>query len=634
MYSRQRIRPPGPGRALESMRAAGRAGPPSPAHRLARVPPTRPPRERRSPRRRTPLGAAPRWGRATFRRWSPAEAALAHDLDRARPAGAAGSRRCARAIAGRRRSRSARPSAVCARPSCAGPGATYTPARDRRGRWSRGRPAEGEPGRVVDPAPAPAASSWPPGGASPRRGSSRSRSTRSRRRPAGPPRRRGPRRARARSSPATTAPRARGCRRCRHAVPRQPSLVRHHPIAPALEAVARAGRPRPGLAASQLAGLHVHFFLAPRRAPAPGDRGAFITAAEWLDVNYGRLVRELPWRPGRRDHSRRIEPRPSPSGRRRHRRRHLLPASRRAAARFVCGASRRSEARLARGRPAGPGRAPGDARRWSPLTRAARAVPEDHVELGELCPGPPREVTGATTWIVRRREPDLPAPVLFPRSRAPRALRCRRRPCPDRPPAPGRGPAPGPRWLSRPRTAALERFLARARRDGATRATSLGARRWWSVGLRAPAPILATYMARRPPAFVRNLAGARHINIAHGLYPREPPATALDRLLAAPCAAPSPSTTAAPTPAASPSSSRARWSAFSSPTPSPEGPLTVAAPPRSSPRRAGAPTRSTATSRRPIAGLPPRALRGAARAVPRPPRRVPRHHRGAHRADG
>jgi adenine-specific DNA-methyltransferase len=29
-------------------------------------------------------------------------------------------------------------------------------------------------------------------------------------------------------------------------------------------------------------------------------------------------------------------------------------------------------------------------------------------------------------------------------------------------------------------------------------------------------------MARRPPAFVRNLASARHINIAHGLYPREP----------------------------------------------------------------------------------------------------------------
>jgi len=43
-----------------------------------------------------------------------------------------------------------------------------------------------------------------------------------------------------------------------------------------------------------------------------------------------------------------------------------------------------------------------------------------------------------------------------------------------------------------------------------------------------------TYMARRPPAFVRNRAAARHLNIAHGLYPREPmSASALDRLAAA-----------------------------------------------------------------------------------------------------
>jgi hypothetical protein len=42
------------------------------------------------------------------------------------------------------------------------------------------------------------------------------------------------------------------------------------------------------------------------------------------------------------------------------------------------------------------------------------------------------------------------------------------------------------------------------------------------VGLKHPAPILCTYMARRPPAFVRNLCAARHINIAHGIYPRQP----------------------------------------------------------------------------------------------------------------
>lgn len=41
------------------------------------------------------------------------------------------------------------------------------------------------------------------------------------------------------------------------------------------------------------------------------------------------------------------------------------------------------------------------------------------------------------------------------------------------------------------------------------------------MGLKAPAPILCTYMARRPPQFTLNTCAARHINIAHGLYPRE-----------------------------------------------------------------------------------------------------------------
>ncbi len=54
---------------------------------------------------------------------------------------------------------------------------------------------------------------------------------------------------------------------------------------------------------------------------------------------------------------------------------------------------------------------------------------------------------------------------------------------------------------------------------------------WWRVRLAEPPPILASYMARRPPVFVRNLAGARFVNIAHGLYPREPlPPQLLDTL--------------------------------------------------------------------------------------------------------
>ena len=67
----------------------------------------------------------------------------------------------------------------------------------------------------------------------------------------------------------------------------------------------------------------------------------------------------------------------------------------------------------------------------------------------------------------------------------------------------------------------IEEYLHYAIQQGADQTYIAQHRKpWWSVGLRKPAPILATYMARRPPVFVRNLAQARHINIAHGLYPR------------------------------------------------------------------------------------------------------------------
>ena len=72
-----------------------------------------------------------------------------------------------------------------------------------------------------------------------------------------------------------------------------PPYVRHHQIsAPGKDWFRRAAREQ-GLPASALAGLHAHFFLATARHAAPGDLGVLITATEWLDVNYGRLVREL-----------------------------------------------------------------------------------------------------------------------------------------------------------------------------------------------------------------------------------------------------------------------------------------------------------------------------------------------------
>ena len=45
--------------------------------------------------------------------------------------------------------------------------------------------------------------------------------------------------------------------------------------------------------ASALAGLHLHFFVQALRLARVGDIGVFITAAEWLDVDYGSALRQL-----------------------------------------------------------------------------------------------------------------------------------------------------------------------------------------------------------------------------------------------------------------------------------------------------------------------------------------------------
>ena len=72
-----------------------------------------------------------------------------------------------------------------------------------------------------------------------------------------------------------------------------PPYVRHHQIGAGWKEWLTLTAHAHGLEASQLAGLHVHFFLATATRARGGDGGAFITSSEWLDTNYGRLVREL-----------------------------------------------------------------------------------------------------------------------------------------------------------------------------------------------------------------------------------------------------------------------------------------------------------------------------------------------------
>jgi hypothetical protein len=280
-----------------------------------------------------------------------------------------------------------------------------------------------------------------------------------------------------------------------------------------------------GIRASQLAGLHAYFFLATALHARPGDLGVFITSAEWLDVNYGNLIRDLLLNGlgGRRIEV--VEPSAAP-----------FPDAMTTAVitEFQVGKRPRALQMLRVTSLPRQGEEPTIRsvrrerleveHRWSHLTRPLREHPEGYVELGEICRVHRGQVTGANhAWIEGMHSEGLPESVLFRTVTRARELfdtgpeladASRLRRVIDLPDDLSQFQG------SELRT--IERFLSRLRKLGVHTGYIASHRRtWWSVGLRTPAPILATYMARRPPAFVRNRALARHINVAHGLYPRE-----------------------------------------------------------------------------------------------------------------
>ncbi|WP_435528040.1 Eco57I restriction-modification methylase domain-containing protein [Microbacterium aurantiacum] len=304
-----------------------------------------------------------------------------------------------------------------------------------------------------------------------------------------------------------------------------PPYVRHHLISSEWKAWLTATARRRGLDASALAGLHVHFFLATAELGREGDYGAFITSSEWLDVNYGKLVRQLllDGLGGQSLHVLDAEAAPFADA-----------MTTGAITCFKIGDKpksmkvRRVETvaelgRLAKGRTISRERL-AESTRWSVLTRVSPKLPEGYVELGELCRVHRGAVTGANdVWVQRVRNPELPERLLFPSVTKARELF-------------GAGSRLGTNEelrrvvdlpidldvLGDEERTQVDRFLRAARAKRVHEGYVASNRKaWWSVGLRAAAPILATYMARRPPAFVRNDAKARHINIAHGLYPRE-----------------------------------------------------------------------------------------------------------------
>lgn len=316
-----------------------------------------------------------------------------------------------------------------------------------------------------------------------------------------------------------------------------PPYVRHHQIAAPWKEWLTTEAAKLKLTASKLAGLHVYFFLATASSAKPKDFGAFITASEWLDVNYGALVRSLMLgRLGGKSVTV-IEPtaQPFPDA-----------ATTAAITTFEIGAKptsvyfRRIEDlasldELGKGRRVHRDRLASEGR-WSHLTRNSEKPPEGYVELGELCRVHRGTVTGANgVWIAGAHSVGLPEAVLFPTiTRAREVLEAdgllsdshRLRRVIDLPADLDE--------LDIPARKAVEKFLKVAKAMGANTGYVASHRKaWWAVGLRAAAPIISTYMARRPPGFIINKADARHINIAHGLYPREHLGEAVQKKLVA-----------------------------------------------------------------------------------------------------
>lgn len=318
-----------------------------------------------------------------------------------------------------------------------------------------------------------------------------------------------------------------------------PPYVRHHNLSAGAKAWAQMAGQKAGVPISGLAGLHAHFFLATALHGKAGDVGCFVTSSEWLDVNYGDVIRRLLLNGlgGQAIHI--LEPKALPFG---------STATTAAITCFEIGSRATSIrirmnsdaadlTRLTDGAPIDRERLT-DAQKWLPLIRSKPAIPDGHVELGEVCRVHRGAVTGSNaTWVLPASgESAIPERFLFPSvTRAKELFNCGDRLNTTR------GLR---RVINLPidldemdllELTPVERFLKAAKASGAADGyVARNRRAWWTVGLREPAPILATYMARRAPAFVRNVAGARNINISHGIYPLVPlPDYALDHLASA-----------------------------------------------------------------------------------------------------
>jgi SAM-dependent methyltransferase len=310
-----------------------------------------------------------------------------------------------------------------------------------------------------------------------------------------------------------------------------PPYVRHHAIENSWKNWFATSAAKFGHKASKLAGLHVHFFMKTLTLAQTGDFGAFVTSSEWLDVNYGSLLRKLLTSHLGGIRVSVFQP-------------DLLPFSgamtTSAITTFKLGWQNESfilnsatnlesvddmESGVAVSR-----KELASQPKWSQHLHGLKNMHSAGIELGELFRVHRGQVTGLNQiWIESAETPKIPDRFLYPAVTRGRELtECEGKIASKKALRRVIDLPQNLEALTPKERTQVEEFLEWAANNGATNGfVARNRKAWWSVGLREPAPILCSYMARRQPVFVVNDSGVRHLNIAHGLYPRKPMSNAI-----------------------------------------------------------------------------------------------------------
>jgi adenine-specific DNA-methyltransferase len=302
-----------------------------------------------------------------------------------------------------------------------------------------------------------------------------------------------------------------------------PPYVRHHDIEAVHKEWLVNASASLGFEANRLSGLHIHFFVKIAQLAACGDAGLLITSSEWLDSTHGKGLRGMLSGPLGCTHIFAVDPRTQ-----------LFDDANVSSVvtEFEVGTSAADIMISVIPDIAGLSKPDGllidrtvlaGRRSWSNPSDDG-ALADGMVRLGSYFSVHRGQVTGGNdTWIAGSDTPALPNHCL---------TACVTKAVELISSAPAINDAhslkrvvtlPGDLTVLAPDDREqVEAFLNWAKARGAADSYTARARKpWWKLTFKAASPILCTYMGRRPPVFVRNIAGVAHVNIAHGLYPKE-----------------------------------------------------------------------------------------------------------------